>query len=100
MSGLRFEDEAEFVHPLAGGRVAGLNRTGSFAAVANGAMRDDDTQLSNAGGLREFLLSSSVKLGLRAPDAPCEDASQATAAPISAEAASAAAPATRVLRRA
>jgi hypothetical protein len=86
VSGLRFEDEAQFVRSLPHGRIAWLSRTGCFASAATGAIHADDVLLTNSGGLREFLLDGSRKLGLLAPEAPKAEELHAQESPSSRQA--------------
>ena len=66
VSGLSFEDEAEFIRGLPQGRMAWLSRTGRFSMLAEGAIHADDVLLTNSAGVREFLVSSAERLGLAA----------------------------------
>lgn len=68
VSGLRFDDEAEYVRSLTNGRVAWLSRTDTFSSATNGAVRADDVLLPRSGGVREFLFVASKKLGLVVPE--------------------------------
>lgn len=67
VSGLSFEDEAEFVRSLPNGRVAWLSRSGRYSALVEGAIHSNDVLLTNKGELRDFLVTSTDKLGLVAP---------------------------------
>lgn len=66
VSGLSFEDEAEFIRGLPHGRMAWLSRTGRFSMLAEGAIHADDVLLTNSAGVHEFLVTSAEKLGLAA----------------------------------
>lgn len=79
VSGLAYEDEAQFVRSLSNGRVAWMSRTGHFNSPH---VHANDVLLANTIGLSDFVRNAAAKLGYVAPDSATRTtaASPATAA--------------------
>lgn len=77
VSGLAFQDEAEFIRSLEHGRVAWMSRTGSFNSPH---IQADDVLLTNNVGLSDFVRAAAAKLGYVAPGSAAPSAVAASSA--------------------
>lgn len=71
VTGMRYEDEAEFIRSIPGGQVAWVSRTvGGRQSILTGARKAEDLHFENAGDEAHFLSESLVALELKAAPAP------------------------------
>ena len=73
VTGMRYEDEAEFIRSIPGGQVAWVSRTvGGRQSILTGARKPEDLHLENAGNEAHFMRVALGALGL-GPAAPAAD---------------------------